>query len=68
MDNLDIIINNGIKLILYDRSGNILHKFEFMNCKLEDIAEQKLDYNVDNKWQTYILSISYNQIFEILKK
>lgn len=68
LDNLDIIISDGLELILCDRSGNILYKFEFGGCVLYDIAEQKLDYNLDNKFKTYIITISYYHIFKILEK
>lgn len=68
LDNLDIIISDGLELILCDRSGNILYKFEFSGCVLYDIAEQKLDYNLDNKFKTYIITISYYHIFKILEK
>ena len=30
LDNLDIIISDGLELILCDRSGNILYNFEFL--------------------------------------
>lgn len=68
LDNLDIIINQGFNLILYNREGNIIHNFEFHGCCFNDIAEQKLDYNLDNKFKTYIITISYYHIFKILEK
>ena len=68
LDNLDIIISDDLELILCDRSGNILYNFEFCGCVLYDIAEQKSDYNLDDKFKTYIITISYEHIFKILEK
>ena len=67
LNNLNTVISEGINLILCDRSGNIKYNFELGGCVLEDIAEQKLDYNLDHKFKTYIISISYEQIIKILK-
>ena len=68
LDNLDIVINEGMELVLCDRSGDIKYNFEFSGCVLEDIAEQKLDYNLDHKFKTYIITISYYHIFKVLEK
>lgn len=65
LSNLNDYFYEGLKLVLYDRNGNILHNFEFIGCILEDIAEQKLNYNIDDKFKTYIISISYCQIYKI---
>lgn len=66
--NLDEIIHNNFHLLFADRSGNIKCNFEFIGCKLEDIAEMKLEYNLDKKFKTYIISISYENIFKIFKE
>ena len=65
LSNLNDYFCEGLKLMLYDRNGNILHNFEFIGCILEDIAEQKLNYNIDDKFKSYIISISYCQIYKI---
>lgn len=64
LDNLDIIIHDGMSLLLYNRNNDLQYTFDFVGCVLEDIAEQKLDYNLDNKFKTYIITISYYHIFK----
>lgn len=64
LDNLDIIIHDGMSLHLYNRNNEKYNTFDFVGCVLEDIAEQKLDYNLDNKFKTYIITISYYYIFK----
>ena len=68
INNLKLIITEGFNLLLCDRQGNIKYNFEFCGCVLHDIAEQKLDYNLDNKFKTYIISIGYYKIFKVLEK
>ena len=62
------INDQELNLVLYDRTGKVQYNFEFVGISLEDIAEQRLNYNTDDKFKTYILIISYMYIYDNIKE